>query len=80
MTMPNLMNCPHQGDGWCLSCVNDLRHERDVMARHRTELRAAMSGILAVANVRIDDPRKAVFDAGCRVMNDTAVIDLGSEE
>lgn len=21
MTMPRLMNCPHQGDGWCLDCV-----------------------------------------------------------
>jgi hypothetical protein len=21
MTMPHLMNCPHQSDGWCLDCV-----------------------------------------------------------
>lgn len=24
MTMPHLMNCPHQGEGWCLQCVNNL--------------------------------------------------------
>lgn len=21
VTMPNLMNCEHDGEGWCLSCV-----------------------------------------------------------
>jgi len=24
MTMPELMNCPHSGDGWCLQCVREL--------------------------------------------------------
>lgn len=24
MTMPNLMNCDHSGDGWCLGCVKKL--------------------------------------------------------
>lgn len=24
MTMPHLMNCEHQGEGWCLHCVNNL--------------------------------------------------------
>ena len=28
MTMPHLMNCSHQGDGWCLACVRKL-HERN---------------------------------------------------
>lgn len=27
MTMPHLMNCPHQGDGWCLACVREMRDE-----------------------------------------------------
>jgi hypothetical protein len=24
VTMPELMNCPHSGDGWCLSCVRTM--------------------------------------------------------
>lgn len=24
MTMPHLMNCPHQGEGWCLNCVKEM--------------------------------------------------------
>jgi hypothetical protein len=27
MTVPYLMNCPHDGDGWCLSCVKVLGEE-----------------------------------------------------
>lgn len=27
MTIPHLMNCPHQEDGWCLDCVADLGNE-----------------------------------------------------
>lgn len=23
------MNCSHQGDGWCLKCVEELRNDRD---------------------------------------------------
>lgn len=25
MTVPHLMNCPHNPDGWCLDCVVELR-------------------------------------------------------
>jgi hypothetical protein len=25
--MPHLMNCPHQGEGWCLECVGALQAE-----------------------------------------------------
>lgn len=32
MTMPHLMNCPHQGEGWCLDCVKEL-HERNEKLR-----------------------------------------------
>lgn len=27
MTMPHLMNCAHQGSGWCLACVKELQEE-----------------------------------------------------
>lgn len=46
MTMPQLMNCEHQGDGWCLDCVMDLVNERDRLVnaanaeRDRLEARA----------------------------------------
>jgi hypothetical protein len=25
------MNCPHQGDGWCLGCVKQLQEEKDYL-------------------------------------------------
>lgn len=28
MTSPTQMNCAHQGDGWCLDCVEELEAER----------------------------------------------------
>lgn len=27
MTVPHLMNCPHNDDGWCLDCVADLGNQ-----------------------------------------------------
>lgn len=27
MTMPHLMNCEHQSEGWCLDCVRKLKDE-----------------------------------------------------
>ena len=32
MTMPHLMNCPHQDHGWCLACVKTLNAENDKLA------------------------------------------------
>lgn len=29
VTMPNLMNCPHSIDGWCLDCVKALQVKGD---------------------------------------------------
>lgn len=29
MTIPYLMNCDHESDGWCLSCVKQLGEEND---------------------------------------------------
>ena len=28
--MPHLMNCPHIGDGWCLSCVSELQMKQNI--------------------------------------------------
>ena len=27
MTMPDRMNCPHSGEGWCLDCVIKLSNQ-----------------------------------------------------
>jgi len=29
--MPHLMNCSHDGDGWCLSCVGKLHDENEYL-------------------------------------------------
>jgi hypothetical protein len=29
MTMPNLMNCAHSEDGWCIPCVKMLYREKE---------------------------------------------------
>jgi glutamine cyclotransferase len=29
MTIPTLMNCAHQGEGWCLACVGKLATDQD---------------------------------------------------
>lgn len=31
MTMPHLMNCEHQAEGWCLDCVGKLQAECDAL-------------------------------------------------
>ena len=31
MTIPYLQNCPHQGEGWCLGCVKQLKEEKDYL-------------------------------------------------
>lgn len=36
MTMPHLMNCTHQGKGWCLDCVKALHDEKERMAEALT--------------------------------------------
>lgn len=41
MTMPHLMNCSHQGEGWCLKCVKRM-HARLAAAKKKvTELEAS---------------------------------------
>lgn len=46
MTMPHLENCPHQEEGWCLSCVMTLHEraekaERDAESEHNDAERLA---------------------------------------
>lgn len=31
MTMPHLMNCPHQAEGWCLDCVGKQHAQLEVL-------------------------------------------------
>lgn len=31
MTMPHLMNCSHNGDGWCIPCVKQLWEEKEYL-------------------------------------------------
>ncbi len=33
MTIPHLMNCQHQGEGWCLACVKELWEEKERLLR-----------------------------------------------
>jgi hypothetical protein len=33
MTIPHMMNCSHQGEGWCLDCVGKLAAERDELKK-----------------------------------------------
>jgi len=33
MTMPHLMNCEHQADGWCLDCVGKLQAECEALRK-----------------------------------------------
>jgi len=30
MTMPHLMNCQHNPDGWCLDCVKEMYDEHEL--------------------------------------------------
>ena len=32
MTMPHLMNCSHDSEGWCLDCVKELWDEKQAIA------------------------------------------------
>jgi hypothetical protein len=38
MTMPHLMNCDHDEEGWCLSCVKQMHDE---LERERDQARTA---------------------------------------
>jgi hypothetical protein len=40
MTMPQLMNCPHSGDGWCLACVAHCHARIEKLQAELTTVRA----------------------------------------
>jgi hypothetical protein len=40
MTMPHLSNCPHDGNGWCLNCVNKLWKEKETKEAEIEALKA----------------------------------------
>jgi hypothetical protein len=64
MTMPHLMNCEHQGGGWCLDCVKKLQHEKEQQCQMLWELRVDLD----VARRENTKLRKAVRAAGFAVM------------
>ncbi len=37
MTMPNLSNCPHNGDGWCIPCVRAMQEEHEAEIERHVE-------------------------------------------
>jgi hypothetical protein len=39
MTIPHMMNCSHQGEGWCLECVNYMVNKFDRLHREVEALR-----------------------------------------
>lgn len=41
--MPHLMNCEHQGEGWCLKCVAELHDEATLAQTHVAALQQQIS-------------------------------------
>tara|TARA_R110000824_G_C15185484_1_gene674210 strand:+ start:260 stop:454 length:195 start_codon:yes stop_codon:yes gene_type:complete len=54
MTMPHLMNCPHDGNGWCLSCVGELERELITAKGHVAAL-VSKNAILQIENDSLQD-------------------------
>jgi hypothetical protein len=48
MTTPWLMNCPHDGSGWCLDCVRKLAEERNALQDTVDKLPKTADGIPVV--------------------------------
>lgn len=47
MTMPHLMNCPHDESGWCLDCVAELGNEAMDLRKQVSTLKAERAGLEA---------------------------------
>jgi len=45
MTIPWMMNCPHDDEGWCLPCASELGEE---MSKYRRELYNVHQGLLTI--------------------------------
>lgn len=43
MTMPQLQNCKHSPDGWCLACVKELWYSRYMYMKQVERLEADIS-------------------------------------
>lgn len=56
MTIPTLHNCAHQGDGWCLQCVQSLAtaNERLVKALEENVKCPSCEGAGAIRNCECD--------------------------
>lgn len=52
--MPHLMNCPHDGNGWCLSCVGELERELITAKGHVAAL-VSKNAILQIENDSLQD-------------------------
>lgn len=58
MTMPNLMNCPHSPDGWCLEC---LKSESQTLTEHRIkELEEELAELQASFDLRWKADMRAI--------------------
>jgi len=59
MTMPHLMNCNHQGEGWCLKCVKSLHgeseHYRGLLEEIAKDSRKTRARRLAESGLRFWD-------------------------
>lgn len=46
MTMPQMMNCQHQGEGWCLKCVEELAETANAFGAQNEQMRRTMKAKL----------------------------------
>ena len=59
MTMPHLMNCDHQDDGWCLACVkaqwSEMTHYRELLEQITQDNRKTRARRLAESGLTFWD-------------------------
>ena len=62
MTMPHLMNCDHQGDGWCLACVKaqwqEMTHYRELLEQISKDTRKTRARRLAESGLMFWDTQQ----------------------
>jgi hypothetical protein len=54
MTIPWLMNCPHDGSGWCLDCVRELAEERNALRDTVDKLPKTADGVPIVPGMTVE--------------------------
>jgi len=52
MTIPWMMNCSHDGDGWCLACVREIAEENEKLTLANKALQKENDELKAKADVR----------------------------